>query len=170
MKIRTPGVGGLLLVVGAVSCTTTTGPGKGSVTVTPAALGAFNCVAAGPVASPPPKGMVALGYVRDEKRTIVRRKAKPLLTIRLCGAGQVPVSKAPALPTVAKGNPLIGKIDRPFSDFFKDRETGALIRRSLRPFEKVYFIKPGPDTGKHQSPPDPPPCNGTSCASPVSPR
>ncbi len=160
MNARIPGVGGILLVVGAVSCTTTTGPGSGSIHVTPAALGVFDCVAVGPVASPPPRGIVALGYVRDEKETIVRREAKPLLTLRLCGAGQVPVSKTPALPTVAKGNPLIGKVDRPASDFFKDRETGTLIRQSLRPFDKVYYIPPGPDTGKHESPPDPPACNG----------
>lgn len=146
----------LLLLAGAAGCVSTTGP----VTVRPEALGAFECVDRGAVASPPPRGVLGLGSVRGEQKTIVEREARPLLTLRPCGDGKVPVSKTPALPTVAKGNPLIGAIDRPVSDFFKGREAGEVIRKNLRPFQKVYYIPPGPDEKRHESPADPPDCNG----------
>src|SRR5712692_5140414 len=142
-----------VLLLGAAGCSSTTG---GSLVIKPEDLGAFECVDRGAVASAPARAVLDLGYVRGEKRTIVRRKAKPLLNLRLCGNGKVPVSKTPALPTVAKGNPLIGPIDRPVADFFKDPERGELIRKNLRPFQKVYYIPPGPDEKRHESPPDPP--------------
>jgi hypothetical protein len=147
----------LVALVGTAGCTSTTGP----VVVKPESLGAFDCVDRGAVASPPPRGVLDLGAVQGDKKTIVRRESKPLLSLRPCADGKVPVSKTPALPTVAKGNPLIGPIDRPVSDFFKDRETGELILKSLRPYQKVYTIPPGPDEKRHESPPDPPACNGT---------
>jgi hypothetical protein len=71
------------------------------------------------------------------------------------------VSKTPAKPTVAKGNPLIGKIDMPPNVFFRGRPAGEEIQRRLLPFAKVYFIPPGPDEKSHRVPPDPPGCNGT---------
>ncbi|HVR11599.1 MAG TPA: neprosin family prolyl endopeptidase [Thermoanaerobaculia bacterium] len=73
----------------------------------------------------------------------------------------MPVARAKALPTVAKGNPLLGRIDRPTPDFFRGADTGEANRKSLLQREKVYFIPPGPDQGRHTAPPDPPACNGT---------
>ena len=35
-----------------------------------------------------------------------------------------------------------------------------MIRKNLRPFQKVYYIPPGPDEKRHESPADPPDCNG----------
>jgi hypothetical protein len=161
VRTRIVGAIGLVVVLGAAGCTTTGRGGAGTVKVMPADLGSFNCVARGPVASPPPRGLPGLGVMRDEKGAIMRRPGKPLVGLRPCRAGLVPVSRTRALPTVAKGNPLIGRIDRPVEDFFKNpAETGREIRRSLRLFERAYYIKPGQDTGKHESPPDPPACNG----------
>ena len=104
MNPRTFRFSWLLLLAVAAGCVSTTGP----ITVRPEALGAFVCVDRGAVASPPPRGILGLGSVRGEQKTIVQREARPLLTLRPCGEGRVPVSKTPALPTVAKGNPLIG--------------------------------------------------------------
>jgi hypothetical protein len=154
VKLRAYRLIWLLPLAGAVSCASHARIDKSS-------LGAFECVDRGVVASPPPRGILDLGYIRDEKRTIVRRDLKPLVNFRLCGSGKVPVSKTPAKPTVAKGNPLIGPIDRPVSDHFTDPGRGELIRKSLRPFEKVYYIPPGPDDKRHEPPADPPACNGT---------
>ena len=72
------------------------------------------------------------------------------------------MSKTPARPTVAKGNPLLRAIDRPLSEFFDNPKIGEVIRESVLPWEKVYTIPPGPDEKPHEVPPDPPGCNGTS--------
>jgi hypothetical protein len=145
----------LVLLAGGAGCAST-----GTLDVKPEALGAFECVDRGAIASPPPRSVLALGRARGEEKTIVQREWRPLLTLRPCADGKVPASKTPAKPTVAKGNPLIGSIDRPVSDFFKEGGTGEIVRKNLRPFQKVYYIPPGPDEKRHEAPPDPPDCNG----------
>jgi hypothetical protein len=152
----------LVLVVGALGCASTGGSPTGP-TIAPESLGPFDCADRGAVASPPPREVLDLGQVQGDAKKVLRKERDPLLTIRLCKDGQVPVSRTPAKGTVAKGNPLIRPLDRPLSDFFEKREgVGALIRQNLFPFEKVYYIPPGPDDKPHDVPPDPPGCNGYS--------
>jgi hypothetical protein len=149
------------LLVGTLGCASTSSSDRGRITVTPESFGAFECVDRGPGASPPPRGILPLGIPCGDERQVRRQPPKPLLTIRLCPEGKVPVAKTTALPTVAKGNPLLGRIDRPVGDFFKGAEMRELNRKSLLPRDKVYYILPGPDRKQHATPEDPPSCNGT---------
>src|SRR5512146_1224964 len=87
----------LAFLLGAAACSTTgttgtTGTGTagtGTVKLRPEQLGAFEC--ADRAKASPPKRILALGIVRGEKREIVRREGKPLLDVRPCPAGRVPV-------------------------------------------------------------------------------
>lgn len=83
----------------------------------------------------------------------------PILEKPLCPDGQVPVAE-PALPTVPKGNPLIGPIDAPTKDFFEaSHEQGAIISKNLIPVEKFYIQ--GSGHNNLVAPVlDPPACNG----------
>ncbi|HUK13502.1 MAG TPA: neprosin family prolyl endopeptidase [Thermoanaerobaculaceae bacterium] len=161
MKLGNHVTAGLALIVGLAGCGSTTGSLKGQIEVKPEALGPFQCVSLGSVAAAPAQGILVLGLMRGEERMVVEHDRRPLLAVKTCGKGKVPVSKTPARSTVAKGNPLLGRIDRPVEDFFAGPTSGESNRGSLRPIDKVYYIGPGPDGARHGSPPDPPPCNGT---------
>src|ERR1041385_231878 len=136
-----------------VACATTS-----PIYVAPEDLGPFTCVPSEAIAAPPPRDPLTLGEVRDGKQ-LIRRRARPVLTIRLCPVGQVPVGK-PTLSNVPKGNPLFGSMRMSADEFLSNPAIGREIEKHLLPLQKVYYIPPGPDEKKHVPPPERPACNG----------
>lgn len=147
-----------------LACRPAEGTEGGVLKVDPAALGPFDCADRGRTAAPPPKGVLELGQLRGEEKQVERRKLDPLLTLKLCPDGQVPVARTrrQALATVAKGNPLLAANERRLGEFFGNAALSDLLLLELKRPEQVYTIPPGPDEGPHPVPPDPPGCNGTS--------
>ena len=138
---------GMLLAASLSGCATTT-------QLKPASFGPMTCVPRTAAAQPP--GRLPPVSASPEGK---RQETKPLLDFALCPAGQVPALRA-ALPTVPKGNPLLGANDRDAKPFFQPGpELGELIRKGLRPWEQVYPHGPSRG-GKSTAPPDPPGCNG----------
>ncbi len=153
----------LLLIAVALlgmQCASTGGPQpvRGSIAVTAEALGAFDCIERAPsVASPPPRDVLDLGTIDQYgERKITKSSRTPLIALEPCGAGRVPVSRTPAKQNVPKGNPLFRPSALKREEFFNNRQ----LRLEQFPWEKVYYIKPGPDNDPHPVPPDPPGCNG----------
>ena len=138
------------LLLGTLGCASAGSFESGRITVMPESFGAFECVDRGLVASPPPRGILPLGIPCGEDRQVRRRQLKPLLTIRLCPEGKVPVAKATALPTVAKGNPLLGRIDRPVGDFFKGAEMRELKEEPSAARQGLLYPSwTGPQAARH---------------------
>jgi hypothetical protein len=120
----------------------------------PASFGPMTCVPRTATAAPP--GRLPPMPASPEGK---RQETKPLVDFALCPAGQVPVLQA-ALPTVPKGNPLLGPNTLSAEQFFKPGpDLGEIIRKGLRPWDKVYPHGPGRG-GPAGAPPDPAGCNG----------
>src|SRR4051812_8280009 len=138
---------GMLLAASLGGCATTA--------LRPTSFGPMTCVPRTAAAQPP--GRLPPAPASPEGK---RQEMKPLLDFALCPAGQVPMLRA-ALPTVPKGNPLLGADNlRDAKPFFQPgAELGEAIRKGLRPWEQVYPHGPGRG-GKSEAPPDPPGCNG----------
>src|SRR5437762_1721888 len=142
----------VIMAAFATACASTS-----TTTIAPASLGPYNCVPTEAKATPPPRDPATLTAFRGDNKQYTARRIKPVLTLKLCSAGQVPLGMM-AQPTVAKVNPLIRSIGKSPEEFFRSRE----IAQNLFPFQKVYYIPPGPDEKEHRKPPDPPGCNGTA--------
>lgn len=149
-------------------CASTSPTNVSPVTVKPESLGAFDCVErVANIASPPPRDPFDLGMFRDEYGRKITKMAgrKALLDVQPCGggaggpggagSGRVPLSKTTALNNVAKGNPLLRPNQMGVEEFFQRKPTLEVF-----PWQKVYYIPPGPDRGEHKARPDPPGCNG----------
>lgn len=124
----------------------------------PEPFGPYECVERTATAEPPalsPPKIVAEEPKGEWETT------GPTFTDRLCPQGQVPKGK-PAVPNVAKGNPLIGPVEETAELFFsRPKEQAERIQGALRPFKEVYPY--GPDaSGEQELLPDPPGCNGVS--------
>jgi len=143
-----------------------TSPNVNPVTIRPEALGAFDCVErAANIADPPPREPFDVGMFRgDDSRKITKMAGrKALLDVQPCGgggaggSGRVPVSKTTALNNVAKGNPLLRPNAMGVEEFFQRKPSLDVF-----PWQKIYYIPPGPDREPHKAHPDPPGCNGIS--------
>ncbi len=136
---------GLALVVACVPTTPTPGPDI---------YGKFECVDKTVIAAPPSE----FPPVPQNEQKEGQRPSQ-LLTAPLCPDGQVPVGE-PARPNVAKGNPLIGRVQGTTDQFFRaSGEQGKLILESLIPPDKLYLHGPG---AKNQAPLPDPACNGVA--------
>jgi hypothetical protein len=157
-----------LAAVSLLQCASTSRTNVKPVTVKPESLGAYDCVErAANIASPPPRDPFDLGMVRDQNGRKITKMAgrKALLDVQPCGGsggtggagGRVPLSKTRALNNVAKGNPLLRPNQIGIEEFFQRKPS-----MNVFPWEKVYYIPPGPDREPHKARPDPPGCNGVN--------
>jgi hypothetical protein len=153
----------------AAACATTVGDYSES------PLGLYQCsepaVALAALPSRLPPGPSAPGKKpgkpKQVEQHVVKGKAKRvvkpvalLVTTQLCGSGKLPVGK-PAEPTVAKGNPLLGPIDRTAESFFGgSSDESASIAPAVQSPDAAYpRVQP---SSKPKPPPDPAGCLGVA--------
>ena len=118
--------------------------------------GDYKCEPRTATADPPPR--IPPDPTTEEKE---QERPKSVFTKKLCADGKIPMAE-PALPNVAKGNPLIGPVDSTVTEYFDEpRGQIELIKKALRPYKEVFPF--GPDGEDEQTLlPDPPGCNGVA--------
>jgi len=116
--------------------------------------------AAAPGKKPPKPKPVEQRASKKSKKKQVAEPPKQFVTTQLCGSGKLPMGK-PAEASVAKGNPLLGAVDRTQESFFGGSSDEAVpIVAALQAPDTVYpRLAPA---SAPKPPPDPAGCLGAA--------